>query len=139
MTKICFVLPFLLMGLLGQSQNLQTDIQQLQITWQIDSTIQQHATYLAENDSLMGLVMKNIAYPDTENDTCLWHSKIYVALLINEIGRVNETKVLKSICPSIDEQFINLMKGLTFKPAIKNGKAVKDLYYFPLQICLRSK
>ena len=134
MTKICFVLPFLLMGLLGQSQNLQTDIQQLQIAWQIDTTIQEHAAFPKGLDALMSIFMKNLAYPETSNDTCLWHSKIAVALLINDHGKVDQIKIIKSICPSVDEQFINLTKGLTFKPAIKNGKAVRDLYYFPLQI-----
>ena len=105
--------------------------------WALDTSIDKHATYEKGERALVTTFMKTIQFPPSEGSECTTNSKIIMAVMINEFGDVQQVKVVRSICPPIDTQCVNVMKGLKFKPAIKQGKPVKDVFYFPIQICLR--
>jgi TonB family protein len=61
------------------------------------------------------------------------HPEITLALVINEQGKVEDVKVLKSINPKTDARCVNLARKLRFTPAMLNGKPVRVTYKLPLK------
>ena len=133
---VFILLHGLLLAALGQSPALDS-IKRLEREWKIDPTIEEHATLEGGEQALLKKVHTNLNFPDDDNSPCVLSSKIIIAALVNEAGGVEKVNVIKSICPEVDMQFVNLMKALKFKPAMKNGKPVRDIYFTPVQICLR--
>jgi hypothetical protein len=135
MMQTSFTLLFFLLATFTQAQDISSETNKPDTHWQIDTTIRQHAFYEAGDTALINFLIKNIAGGETDDDFC-FSSKGIIALRIDEHGNVKETKVIRSICLLFDKQLINVVKGITFKPAIKNGKPVEDLLYIPVKIRL---
>lgn len=55
-------------------------------------------------------------------------------LVINEAGRVDSVKLIDSVHPRYNEQLLKAANGWTFRPATKNGVAVKYRYTIAVQL-----
>ena len=65
------------------------------------------------------------------NDT---NRKIVITFTVDENGKVDDIRVLKSMSKKEDARFIALLKKVTFKPAMSGGKPVKVQYTLPFEV-----
>ncbi len=54
------------------------------------------------------------------------NGKVKIELTINESGQTSDFKIIKSLSPEADQETIRLVKNLTWLPAIKNGRPIRD-------------
>lgn len=69
-------------------------------------------------------IYKNISYPDMAKRAKL-EGKVYLLVLINEKGTVDDAKVIKGIGLGCDEAALNAVKKAKFNPGKNGGTAVK--------------
>ncbi len=69
-------------------------------------------------------IMKKITYPDMAIRTKT-EGKVYVLILINESGDVDDVKIVKGIGAGCDEEAAKAIKKTKFSPGMNKGAAVK--------------
>jgi TonB family protein len=98
--------------------------------------VDQMPTYPGGMKALAKLFVDSIDLPNikwqerAESDD---HPEITLSLVINEQGKVEDVKVLKSINPKTDARCVSLARKLKFTPAMLGGKPVKVTYKLPLK------
>ena len=91
--------------------------------------------YPAGNKVLAKMFLDSIDQPSVkweEVDDSDLRTELVLSLVINEQGRVEDVKVLKSLNARYDARCVNLARKLIFNPAIKDNKPVKVRYILPL-------
>jgi TonB family protein len=125
--KILYIL-FLLLPLSIHAQNGPKAVAEIKVD--------QQPQYPGGTKALAKLFVDSIDDPSVkwqergESDD---HPEITLALVINEQGRVESVKVLKSINPKTDARCVSLARKLKFTPAMLDGKPVKVTYKLPLK------
>jgi len=125
--KIPLIVLVFMSGCL-QSQS----IQRKEATLQVD----QMPAYPGGTKALAKLFIDSIDDPSVkwqEREESDDHPEITLELVINEQGKVEDVKVLKSINAKTDARCVNLARKLKFTPAMKDGKPVKVTYKLPLK------
>ncbi len=69
-------------------------------------------------------IYKNISYPEMAKNAHL-EGKVYVLVLINEKGAVDDAKVIKGIGLGCDEAAIGAIKKAKFNPGKNGGNPIK--------------
>jgi TonB family protein len=93
-------------------------------------------TYPGGSKALAKLFMDSIDEPKVrwqareEQDD---HPEITLALVVNEVGKVEDVKVLKSINAKTDARCVSLAYKLKFIPAMQDGKPIRVTYKLPLK------
>jgi TonB family protein len=91
--------------------------------------------YPAGNKVLAKMFLDSIDQPSVkweEVDDSDLRTELVLSLVINEQGKVDDVKVLKSLNARYDARCVNLARKLVFNPAIKDGKPIKVRYILPL-------
>ena len=91
--------------------------------------------YPAGNKALAKMFLDSIDQPSVkweEVDDSDLRTELVLSLVINEQGKVEDVRVLKSLNARYDARCINLARKLVFNPAIKDSKPVKVRYILPL-------
>jgi len=91
--------------------------------------------YPAGNKVLAKMFLDSIDEPSVkweEVDDSDLRTELVLSLVINEQGKVEDVKVLKSLNARYDARCVNLARKLVFSPAMKNGVPVKVRYILPL-------
>jgi len=82
-------------------------------------------------------IMKKASYPDLAIKTRT-EGKVYVLVLINESGNVDDVKVVKGIGGGCDEETVRAVKKTKFTPGQNNGANVKSKLALALQFKIPS-
>jgi protein TonB len=83
--------------------------------------------------ALMKFLQNNVVYPDRERDLEI-QGQVVVGFIIDEKGRVNEIKPLKSVSPGLDKESTRVVNLLpNFKPGMQAGRPVKVRYVLPIK------
>ncbi len=79
---------------------------------------------------------KHIKYPGKARRQNI-QGRVLVAFVVTETGAIEDVKVTKGVCPSIDKEAIRVIKKMpNWKPGKQNGKAVKVRYTQPISFKL---
>lgn len=85
-------------------------------------------------DGLPG-IYKKINYPQLAQKSKI-EGKVYVLILINESGSVDDAKVVKGIGGGCDEEALKAILKTKFTPGIANGAPVKSKLSMAIQFKL---
>jgi Ca-activated chloride channel family protein len=80
---------------------------------------------------------KNIKYPKTDLDKGV-SGKVVVQFVIDTLGYVTDSKVIKSVSPTIDAEALRVVNSMPqWKPATQQGKAVNVKFTMPINFSLQ--
>lgn len=81
-------------------------------------------------------IQKNIRYPELAKRAGI-QGKVYVLALIDENGKVTDTKIIKGIGAGCNEAALEAVKAVSFTPGRQNGKPVKVQVTIPIMFKLQ--
>jgi TonB family protein len=116
---------------------LLTDVVQFAEATQTDDkvfmVVEQQPEYTGGYDAMKEFLRANIKYPveDLKNGV---DGTVYISMVINEDGRVTDTKVLRGISQSADQEALRVVSMMPpWKAGMQNGKAVKVRFNIPIK------
>ncbi len=89
-------------------------------------------TFPGGDEKLKEWISQHVQYPQNAYDSHI-QGRVVVQVLIKEDGSVEDAKIVRSVCPSLDEEALRVVRTLPkFMPATRNGKAVEYLFFIPI-------
>lgn len=87
---------------------------------------------------LQKYIANNIKYPkDAITDDI--QGKVFVRFVIDDLGKVEQVSVIRSVHPLLDKEAVRIVESLPeWKPGSQNGKNVKVWYTVPIVFQLKS-
>ena len=83
-------------------------------------------------EKLFEFLKENIHYPEIAEENGV-QGRVVVTFVVEVDGSISETKVVKSVDSSLDEEAIRVVKLLPkWNPAMLNGKPVRSKYTLPI-------
>lgn len=77
-------------------------------------------------------VGQNIKYPQLAVEKGIW-GKVYVQFVVNEMGKVEDVRVLRGAYPSLDAEAVRVISASPlWTPPRQGGKKVKQLFTLPV-------
>ena len=100
--------------------------------------VEEMPTYSGGMAAFMAFVQKNFKYPkEVEHEGI--QSRIICTMIINEDGSISDVKVVKTVHPLVDAEFVRVIETMPkWNPGRHKGKAVKVKYTIPMTMCLRN-
>ena len=84
-------------------------------------------------------MQSHISYPPGPRERDI-QGKVVVGFIVNEDGSLTDFRIVRSVQKELDAEAMRVAKLLPkFKPAMKNGKAVKAVFEFPISFKLSEK
>ena len=88
-------------------------------------------------EKLFEFLKENIHYPEIAEENGV-QGRVVVTFVVEVDGSISETKVVKSVDSSLDEEAIRVVKLLPkWNPAMLNGKPVRSKYTLPITFRLK--
>jgi len=79
----------------------------------------------------MSAIVKKISYPETARKNGI-EGKVYVLVMVNEKGGVDEVKVIRGIGAGCDEAAVKAVKDTKFTPGKNKGVSIKVKLSLPI-------
>lgn len=93
--------------------------------------------YPGGDEELYKFIGKHLKYPKDALEEGI-EGKVYVQFMIDKLGRVTNTKVLRGIGFGCDEEALRVIKKMPqWKPATQRGKPVPVTYTIPINFKLK--
>ena len=87
-------------------------------------------------EGLKAFIQEEINYPETAKKNGIT-GKVFVSFVVDKNGKVTNTKITKSVDPSLDKEAIRVIGQLhKWKPGVKDGKAVNVELTLPILFAL---
>ena len=81
-------------------------------------------------------VGKKIKYPNIAKQMGM-QGVVYIGLVVNQEGKVEDPKILKSVAKILDEEALRVVeKEIEFEPGYQEGKAVSVRFVLPIKFQL---
>jgi protein TonB len=104
---------------------------------QIFTIVEDMPSFPGGDAALMQYLGNNIKYPAIAKDAGI-QGTVYVTFVVNEKGKVQDVKVLRSIGGGCDEEAIRVVENMpTWSPGKQRGKPVKVQYNLPIRFTLK--
>ena len=100
-------------------------------------TVEQMPQFPGGMTGLMQYLAKNVKYPaDAQKEGI--QGKVFVQIIVDEHGKVSNTKIVQSVSPSIDAEALRVVYNMPlWRPGMKDGKPVNVKYAFPINFRLQ--
>ena len=86
--------------------------------------------------AMMNYIAENVKYPEDAKDKNQ-SGRVMISFVVEKDGRVNDVKVLKGVCESIDNEAVRVVKAMPkWKPGKQKGKPVRVSYCLPISFKL---
>ncbi len=93
--------------------------------------------YPGGQEAMYAYLNKNIKYPKADFNKKI-SGKVIVQFVIDTSGYVTDSKVIKSVSTTIDEEALRVINGMPqWKPGTQQGKEVKVKFTMPVNFSLQ--
>jgi Ca-activated chloride channel family protein len=93
--------------------------------------------YPGGQETMYAYLNKNIKYPKADLNKSI-SGKVIVQFVIDTFGHVIDSKVIKSVSPTIDAEALRVINGMPqWKPGTQQGKAVNVKFTIPINFSLQ--
>jgi TonB family protein len=90
------------------------------------------ATFPGGMDSLQRFLAVNIQYPKAARDAG-WTGTVLVEFVVEKDGSIQQVKVIKSVCPALDEEAVRVVKSMPkWIPGKNNGNTCRSFFKCPI-------
>ncbi len=88
-------------------------------------------------NALMSDIVAAVKYPEEAKKNGI-QGKVYVSFVVDEKGKIKDTKIARGVDPSLDKEALRVVSGLekTWTPGKDKGKTVKVAYTLPINFAL---
>ncbi len=101
------------------------------------SFVEEMPEFPGGNAAMMKYLSAHVKYPQEAVEYGI-QGTVYVSLVVEVDGRINEVKVIRGIGAGCDEEALRVVKGMpNWKPGKQNGKAVRTRYNLPFRYLLQ--
>ena len=88
------------------------------------------------DNELLNYISNNLKYPESAKANGI-SGRVPILLTINEKGEITDAKVIRGICPELDEEAVRLVKAMPkWEPGYENGKAKTSYLMIPINFKL---
>jgi len=88
------------------------------------------------DNELLNYISNNLKYPESAKANGI-SGRVPILLTINEKGEITDAKVIRGICPELDEEAVRLVKAMPkWEPGYENGKAKTSYLMLPINFKL---
>ena len=88
-------------------------------------------------NGLVDFLVKNISYPEQAKKDSIT-GKVFVQFVIDEAGRIAESKIIRGVAPLLDEEALRVINTMpAWTPGTVKGKAVKVAFTLPIMFALK--
>lgn len=100
------------------------------------TVVEQMPEFPGRTEALKAFVTANLKYPAIALNNGI-QGKVFVSFLVSKSGKVTNTKILRSVDPSIDQEALRVVESMpTWIPGKQNGEAVDVSYTLPIEFKL---
>lgn len=93
--------------------------------------------YPGGQEAMYAYLNKNIKYPKADFNKNI-SGKVIVQFVIDTLGFVTDSKVIKPVSPTIDAEALRVINGMPqWKPATQQGKVVNVKFTMPINFSLQ--
>ena len=87
-------------------------------------------------EAMMNYIAENVKYPEDAKDKNQ-SGRVLLSFVVEKDGHVNDVKVLRGVCESIDNEAVRVVKAMpNWKPGKQAGKPVRVSYCLPISFKL---
>ena len=98
-------------------------------------SIDQMPEFPGGQDSLIKFIHENFKYPSGYRTESSSTKKLYVTFIVDEVGRIKHSKILKGINSELDKEALRVVNSMPrWKPGINNGKNVSFSFNLPIKL-----
>ena len=108
-----------------------TPVQQKKET-KIFEDYEQMPSFPGGKEALVAYIKENVKYPEDCEEACV-QGRVVVSFVVEKDGSISDTKVVKSVYPSLDKEALRIVKGMPkWLPGKFGGKSVRVRYSIPV-------
>ena len=116
-----------------QAKEVFTPVEQMPEFFDV---VEQMPEYPGGMQELFGYLAKNIHYPKDAEDQQI-QGRVIATFVVMKDGSISNTKVVKSVSPSLDEEALRVINGMpNWIPGRQKGQAVNVKYTIPISFRL---
>lgn len=131
-TKIGMISILLMMFMLAFQAGAQEKDKEDDVFYVVDEL----PVFPGGEEALRNWLAENIRYPEEAKSDSI-QGKVYVTFVINEQGKVTETKLARGASPALDKEALRVVKEMpAWQPGKHKGKEVKVSYTVPIDFKL---
>lgn len=131
-TRICMIPVLIMLLMLGFSAGAQENDKKDDVFFIVDEMPE----YPGGQEALRVWLAENITYPE-EAKTDSIQGIVYVSFIVNEQGKVTDSKLARGASPALDKEALRVVKEMpAWKPGKHKGKEVKVSYTVPISFKL---
>lgn len=99
--------------------------------------VEEMPKYPGGHNQLKMDIANSVKYPE-EAKKAKKQGKVFVSFIVNEDGKITNSKIERGVCPSLDKEALRVVNGLdkTWTPAKEKGKKVKVRFTVPINFAL---
>ena len=88
------------------------------------------------DNELLNYISNNLKYHESAKENGI-SGRVSLLLTINEKGEIADVKIIRGICPELDEEAVRLVKAMPkWEPGYENGKAKTSYLMLPINFKL---
>ncbi len=112
-----------------QDNNTELDSESYDITYR-------NPEFPGGDKELLNYISNNLKYPESAKENGI-SGRVSLLLTINEKGEIADVKIIRGICPELDEEAVRLVKAMPkWEPGYENGKAKTSYLMLPINFKL---
>ena len=120
-----------------EDDEISTDTENGDIEEPIIKMPQVRAEFPGGNAELRKYLAENCEYPKAAREA-LWQGVVIVEFVVEKDGRIGQVNVIKSVCSSLDEEAIRVVKGMPkWKAGENNGQKCRSFFQLPITFSLQ--
>lgn len=99
------------------------------------SEVDTMARYKPGVTAMMKFIASNLKYPEADREKGIG-GKAIASFVVEKNGKIKDIIIIKRVSPAIDAEVKRVLKLLPkeWKPAIKDGKAVRSQFIIPISV-----
>ncbi len=112
-----------------QDNNTELDSESFDITYR-------NPEFPGGDKELLNYISNNLKYPESAKENGI-SGRVSLLLTINEKGEIADVKIIRGICPELDEEAVRLVKAMPkWEPGYENEKAKTSYLMLPINFKL---
>lgn len=112
-----------------QDNNTELDSESFDITYR-------NPEFPGGDNELLNYISNNLKYPESAKENGI-SGRVSLLLTINEKGEIADVKIIRGICPELDEEAVRLVKAMPkWEPGYENEKAKTSYLMLPINFKL---
>ena len=125
-----------------QTNNLKNDVESKNLetfshdTSEVFKIVEMMPEFIGGDKALREYIASEVKYPKDALENNM-EGKVYVSFVVNEDGEVQNTRIARGVCTSLDNEAMRVVNSFPkWRPGMCEGKAVKVSYTIPINFAL---